>query len=347
MDPWNVPLVTVGRMDGGERRSLSRDAERGLFHRVRQGVWVDAATWRSATGWEGLRARHILAMRAWAAVAPRPPIFSHLSAAVARGLPTVGQRFDRVDVTVQDERERGIQGVSGRLFRLHESEVAQVGDLLVTTVARTVVDVAGLARFDGGVMAADTALYSGLPREMLEAAADLAGPRRASRRIGRVIRFAHPGAESAAESEMRCSMLSIGIAPQQLQYEVWEGGRLVAVVDSYDDARRIACEADGDVKYLDPTMAPDGAGPALVKEKRREDLLRMSVSGLARFGYAEASDPARLRPILARVGLMPERNAPTLDDWAAVARSARPRRRAFVPERPPIARPFAAEPRRG
>jgi hypothetical protein len=324
VDPWTVELIIVTRagMTGGERRSVSRDTERGLLHRLRQGVFVDRATWDSATGWEGDRQRHIVAMRALDAVSPVRQVFSHWSAAVLHGLPIHGRHLDRVHTTVSDERLRGIDGVAAHLFALRPAEVTTAGPLLVTTAARTVVDVAGASPLQGGVMIADAALHRRLRRELLEQAIDLAGPRKSARRILDAVRFAHPGAESPAESETRVSQFRLGIAPQELQHTIVHRGRFVARVDTWDARRRIACEVDGDQKYLDPRMAPEGAGREVIKEKKREDLVRLEVQGLARFGYLEAANPHLLRPILLRVGLLPERQRPTLADYAAVARAA-------------------------
>lgn len=236
-----------GAIDASEHRAASRDVERGRKHRVRHGVLVDQAEWDSATGFAGQRARHIVELRALALVSARPPVFSHRSAAVLHGLPLVGQPLDSAHVTVSDPSRRGLAGVAGHVFPLTRAEVVRVGPLLATGMARTVVDIAGSRPFDAGVVVADAALYRGLPRPMLEHAVDLAGSRKAARRIVDVIRFAHPGAESAAESENRCTQFRLGIAPQQLQYEIWDGGRLIAVVDSFDEARRIVCEIDGEI----------------------------------------------------------------------------------------------------
>jgi hypothetical protein len=311
VDARNIELVVVRNagMDGRERRSVSRDVERSILHRVRQGVDVSKVEWEAAVGWAGERQRHIVAMRALAEVSPRPPVFSHWSAGVVHDLPMLSGHLGRVHTTVPDERLRGIDGVSTHLFALSTAETVQVGPLLVTGLPRTIVDISGASPFDGGVMAADSTLSRGLRRELLDGAVDLAGPRRSERRIAEVAGFAHPGAESAAESETRCSMFRLGIAPQELQHEVWVDGRLVAVVDTWDDALRIPCEADGDEKHLNPAMAPRGAGRAVITEKRREDLLRSVVAGLARFGYAEACNPPRLRPVLARAASVPHRAA--------------------------------------
>ena len=73
--------------------------------------------------------------------------------------------------------------------------------------------------------------------------------------------------------------------------------------------------------------------PVILDEKKREDLVRTLVDGFTRFGYADACNPTRLRPILQRVGLLPEPHRPTLSDYAAVARTARPSRPAPEPLR--------------
>jgi hypothetical protein len=237
------------------------------------------------------------------------------------------EHLDRVHVTAPDERRRGIDGVLVHAFPCSAQEIREVGELLVTDAARTVVDIAGATRFRAGVVTADGALCAGLPREVLEQAVDLAGLRRASGRIGDVVSFAHPGAESAAESDTRVSMFEIGIEPQELQHEVRDGTGLAGVLDTFDRRRRIGTEVDGLEKYLNPRLAPQGAGPAVVKEKWREDRVRAEIRGLARFGAAEARVPSRLRPILARVGLHRADHRPTLDDWAREAHSARPRTR--------------------
>lgn len=90
-----------------------------------------------------------------------------------------------------------------------------------------------------------------------------------------------------------------------------DGGRLVAVLDTWDEDAQVACEVDGDVEYLHPRMAPEGAGRAVIAEKQREDLPRSCVAGLARYGCAVAADPVRLRPVLLRAGLRPAGRPPS------------------------------------
>lgn len=193
-------------------------------------------------------------------------------------------------------------------------------------MARTVVDIADAASFDDGVVVADGALFAGLSRELLEQAADLAGPRRGIRRVVDVVSFAHPGAESANESRSRATMYRLGVEPPELQHEFWDAKGFVAAVDTYWERIRAVGETDGAKKYLDPRLARDGAGRAVYDEKRREDRVRVLVDALGRWGWAESCSTVLLRSVLAGIGVMPLVRRPTLADWAAVARGARPRR---------------------
>lgn len=328
MDPWTAELLVVrhGSYTASERRSISRDVELGRRARIRQGVYVSTTEWDGGDGPVHERARHVLRARALDAVAVDRPVFSFWTAAVLHGLPLLDPDLDRVHVIwPDDDRRRGLDGVLTHALPLVREEVVSVGGLLTTGLARTVVDVAGGTPFMAGVVTADAALLRGLPRGVLEDAVDLAGPRRATSRIADVVDFASPGAESAAESATRASMLRLGLAPQKLQHEVWDRHGLAGVLDTFDRRLGIGTEVDGLDKYLNPMLAPEGAGRAVVREKWREDRVRAEINGLARFGYREARDPVLLRPVLAKAGLRPAAHRPTIADWAAEARSARPR----------------------
>lgn len=320
MTPWTLEILTIrnGSHSGAERRSLSRDVERGLLVRLRSGAYVERRAYEAMTP-EG---RHIVRMRAFAAVSDRPPMFSHWSAAVVRGYPVHRSRLEVVHTTVDERRGRGQEGVSAHLFRVQPEQIQAVGDLLVTSAARTVIDIAGASPFEEGVMTADHALRCGMPRETLEETLRAVGPRHAAARTAEVIAFAHPGAESAAESYSRVGLFRSGIEPPALQYRMVLGDGSVIFLDFEFPSVHVGGEADGDSKYL---TAPEGAGTAIVKEKRREDEARLQLNGLARWGWVQSLRPSLLRAVLAKVGVLPQRRRPTLAEYAAVARAARPR----------------------
>ena len=323
MNGWDLALVVVhgGSHSSGERSSIVRDVEHGRLLRLRKGVHVDRAAFEALTAEQ----RHVVQMRAVEAVSPVPVVFSHFSALVLHGLPVLRSRLDRVHTTVATAGARGRDGVAGHVFPLSEEEVVRGGPLLATAVGRSVVDVAGAARFGEGLMAADAVLRSGSPRSLLAAAADLAGPRNAGRRITDVVAVAHPGAESANESMSRAGMIRLGYWPPELQHALWDAEGLVAYLDFWFRRFRVGGEADGLQKYLDPSMARSGAGRAVYDEKRREDRVLPLVDGLARWGWPEAVDPNRLRLKLAAVGVVPASPRATIADYAAAARDARPR----------------------
>lgn len=325
MNPWTIEILTVrnGSHSGAERRSLSRDVERGLLRRLRSGAYVERTAYDAMTPEQ----QHIVRMRALVAVTDRPPKFSHWSASVARGAIVHRARLRMLHTTVDERRDRGQDGVSAHLLRLQPEEVTRIGDLLVTTTARTVVDIAGAAPFEEAVMTVDDRLRWGTPREDLEAALELAGARRSFRRIADAIAFGSAGGEGASESYSRVGMYRRGIEPPNLQYRlVLVNGREI-FLDFEFPSVHVGGEADGDSKYL---TAQDGAGMAVVREKRREDEARLQLNDLARWGWAESVRPDLLIAVLGRVGVLPQLRRPTLADYAAIARDARPR---FVPRR--------------
>ena len=329
MTGWDLELIVVlrGSHDSGERSSIRRDIEHGLLLRLRRGVYVNRLGYEALP----LEHRHIVQMRAVEAVSPAPVVFSHFSAAVLHGLPVLPNRLARVHTTVLDPADRGRDGVGAHVFPLMEEEVAVFGPLRATSIGRTVVDIAGGAPFGEGLMVADAVLHSGVPRELLEQAIDLAGPRNAERRIVSVVAVAHPGAESAGESMSRSNMIHLGYWPPELQHELWDADGWVAALDFWFRLLRVGGESDGLKKFLDPAMAPQGAGRVAYDEKRREDRVLPLVDGLARWGWPEAVNANRLRLKLASVGVHPATPRATIADYAAAARDARPR--FFVPRR--------------
>ena len=145
----------------------------------------------------------------------------------------------------------------------------------------------------------------GLPRDLLLAAVDLAGPRKAARRIGTVIDFADPRAGSPAESTSRWTMHRIGVEPPELQWRVTDARGFVGFGDFWFPEARALGEVDGLTKYLDPQFAARGAALKVYEEKVREDRLRACVDRLARWGWTESRDPRLLAPVLAGVGVHP------------------------------------------
>jgi hypothetical protein len=123
-------------------------------------------------------------------------------------------------------------------------------------------------------------------------------------------------------------MIRIGYAPPELQHELWDANGWVASLDfffPFFGLLGVGGESDGLKKFLDPQMAPQGAGRAVYEENRREDRALPLLSGLARWGWPEAVSAPRLRSTLAAFGVQPSFPRATAADYATAARGARPR----------------------
>ena len=86
-----------------------------------------------------------------------------------------------------------------------------------------------------------------------------------------------------------------------LQREVRLRDGSSAFLDGWLPTTNTGVEVDGDVKLLDPVIAPD-ARKALVREKRREDEVRGGLAGLVRLGWVQSGSVPELRTAYERAG---------------------------------------------
>ncbi len=261
---------------------------------VRRGSYLVGAPPESRDAHHALRVRAELAHLADGAVA------SHASAAVLHGLPTWGVRLDRVHVT----RARRSGGRSGRQVHVHTApldrdEVEAVDGIPVTSVARTVVDLARTLPFEPAVAVADAALHALIaePERLaaLQAAVAAALARsagwRGSPSARRAVAFADARSGSVGESRSRVAIQRAGLPPPVLQWEVvGSAGQWIGVVDFGWPKQRTVGEFDGKQKYgrlLKPGQTP---ADAVYLEKRREDALRAETLSVVRWGWDALSD---------------------------------------------------------
>jgi hypothetical protein len=233
-------------------------------------------------------------------------VVSHESAAVLHGLPVWGARVGVVHVTrmkVTRGKRRG--GVHLHTAPLPTSDVVELAGLPVTSLARTVVDLARTLTVDHAVCAGDAALRAGCRTdeldEMLAEASGWPGIQRARR----VVEFLDGRSESAGESRSRVVFARLGLPAPVPQYEVFDDdGVLVGRSDFGWEAFRTLGEFDGKVKYgrlLKPGQPP---GDAVYLEKRREDAMRDLTWEMVRWGWIDFDDEqalgARVRRAFAR-----------------------------------------------
>jgi hypothetical protein len=282
------------RLEGFGDDEVRRLLRAGRLTAVRRGSYV------LGTQPEQREARHALRVRAQLAHLADGAVVSHASAAVLHGLPTWGMRLDRVHVT----RARRSGGRAGRQVHVHTAPLAPddidvVDGIPITSVARTVVDLARTLPFEAAVAVADAALHAliteperlaGLQAALVSILARSTGWR-GSPAARRVLAFADARSGSVGESRSRVAIHRAGLPAPVLQWEViGSAGQWIGRVDFGWPKQRTVGEFDGKEKYgrlLKPGQSP---ADAVYWEKRREDALRAEALSVERWGWDALSD---------------------------------------------------------
>jgi len=236
---------------------------RGEWRRLHPGVFV-VSSWYATLDRSG---RHLVALRARLHLLDDGWCAARRSAAAVHGLPTLGAQV-QVPQLVRDRPAAATRGSSRheRFNGLPAEERTEVDGTRVTSLARTVVDLAREESFRSALVVADAALARGLPAEELVAVADRCARWPRAPRVRPVLLHADGRSESPLESISRAGFLRAGLPMPELQVEVWYGGALVGRVDFLWRQFLVVGEADGRTKY---TAVDD-----LYAEKRREERLR-------------------------------------------------------------------------
>jgi len=302
-DEWRDRyILSAGLTNPGERAALYRAAARGVFVKVHPGVYTRSEDWKHLD-FDG---RHIARMQAIHLVRPAT-IFSHLSAALAWGLPVVGGAL-----AVPHSMSRASGG--GRSMNgLHRHTgnrpfgVTARGGLTVTDLADTVVHIAAGFPPEISVPVVDAALrLPGRPvtrdglTDLTAAKPLTSGGVRCTWAIG----FADERSESPGESMSRVVFHRLRLPKPILQQRFNDAAGLIGLTDFWWPDQRVIGEFDGLGKYLGDALT--GGRPIaeiVLDEKRRENRLRALDTRVARWDWSTARDPAALRRVLSEAGL--------------------------------------------
>jgi very-short-patch-repair endonuclease len=245
---WRAAGLTEARL-----RSLVRS---GSLVRVWHGVYAT----QSAVGWakaSPTRGHALLVMAARASVG-RDSVASHQSAALIHGLDLFPRPADKVILTRPTARRSGRLRSSALFFHaaeLPDDHVTQLLGARVTTVPRTVVDLARVSSFMSAVVTADSALRTdATTKEALIATCDVCARWPGIRQARRAVDFSDSRAESVLESCARVIFDEHGLDPSELQFTI-TGPDFRYSVDFYWPKYRVIAEADGEIKYSDPRRA--------------------------------------------------------------------------------------------
>lgn len=301
-------------------RDVTTPADRNrLYKQVAAGelVVVCRGAYARAELWSGLdrHARYRALVKAAAVLSAREPVFSHHSAAALWRLPRVGSWPDRAHVV--EPRSKG--GTSSGVMARHTIGIPlaleRIDGLAVTTLARTIVDIARVCAFAPAVAMADAALrrtenpIDGVPRTFLSKddlyrEARALSVRQATVKVKNVIDFAAAAADRPGESMSRVSMHNAGLTMPQLQVPLVGASGKRYFVDFWWPQLSLIGEFDGKDKYRDPQFLR-GRTPeqALGDEKFREDDLRAAGHGMSRWGWNTAISPRLLAAKLRAAGV--------------------------------------------
>ncbi len=246
-------------------------------------------------------ARHALLIHSTLPRLASGAVISHVSAAVLHGLPVWKVPMGRVHVT----RDARAGGRVTRWVHVHAApfaagDVVEVGGVAVTSVARTVVDLARSVSFEAAVVIADAALGWRLvsPGELL-AGYDRVSRLRGGPAVRRVLGFADGRSESVGESRSRVALWRSGLPAPVPQWEVRSaGGLFIGRVDFGWPELCTVGEFDGRVKYGRLLRPGQDAGDAVFDEKLREDALRGQQLSMVRWTW---DDLGRFEPVAARL----------------------------------------------
>lgn len=270
-------------------RDLREQCGNGTWQRVRRGSYMPSQPLNASQA-------HLARVDAVLKKIHPASVVSHVSAAVLHGLPVRHHDLDHVWIT----RVTGSHGmhspqVKYSASRLSSEEWTVIDGRPVTTLARTVFDLARTLPFEWGVVVFDAALHLGLGKEDVAELMARHKGFKGSTRAGSVLLFADERAESPCESLSRVHIIGGGLPAPVLQYEVRDSqGFFLARGDFAWPEYRLIGEADGAAKYT--TLLKPGERPedAIMREKRRDERIRQAGWRVAHWGWAEANDPPTL-----------------------------------------------------
>ncbi|SNV15816.1 Uncharacterised protein [Rhodococcus rhodochrous] len=266
----NTSLTVAGLSDTDIRTAVRT----GALVRVGRGCYlhrcdVDAL---GPVGVHRVRARHV-----GATLGPEEAL-SHTSAAALHGLELWDVPLDLVHISRPATR----RGRVTSQIHVHPTElgdVAVVDGVSVTSVARTVVDLARTLPKEQAVIAGDSALrlHPGMREQVSRELVD-ARTRHGLARARTVVPFLDGRSESAGESLSRLRIAEAGLPRPILQYEIVGGnGRRYRVDFFWENG--VVGEFDGRIKYSDPRDVFD--------EKLRQDAIRDAGYEVVRWTWAE------------------------------------------------------------
>jgi very-short-patch-repair endonuclease len=261
-------MTVAGWRDAGiTENRLKALVRSGSLVRVRRGVYATRAAIDSAA--VNPRRGHALQVAAVGSAVGRDAVASHHSAALVHGINLLKQPAGTVTLTRPPAKRTSRLRSDGIVFHtadLPPDHVTSRYGLLVTTVPRTVIDLARTSPFREAVVAADSALQAELTTKAeLLTVAGVCSRWPGIQQARRVVEFSDERAESVLESCARVAFAEAGLEAPELQVTI-HGHDWSFRVDLCWPKHRVIAEADGLAKY--------NSRKDLAKQFERDRLLR-------------------------------------------------------------------------
>jgi hypothetical protein len=285
------------RRRGVQPHEMQRLQRSGELIRLRRGAYIAAPI-----GDESPEKQHRRQLLATVPQLAPGAVISHGSAAVLHGLPVWPEAIERVHLT----RNRVGGGKSRRLVQVHGtrlewSETTVVDGVVVTSLARTVVDLCRTLPYEHAVAAGDKALAVGLVRAEADLALRTLGRAPGSGQARHALAFLDGRSESAGESVSRVVMTRDELPAPELQQDVLDSrGHFVARPDFLWRAHRTVGEFDGKIKYGRLLQPGQYVEDVIFAEKVREDALRDLGWQVVRWTWADLYRPNIIRDRVTR-----------------------------------------------
>ena len=254
-------LLAVG-LSAGQIRRMVRDGDLCL---LRPGVYAPSASVASVLrDSRDTKTRHaseqLLRLAAALAATGSQSVGSHRSAGQVYGLGLVGRDLEQVTEITRAPGDRGGHtarlGVLVHIANLPPGHVVSYRGVPLTSVPRTVIDLARTLPFAEGVAIADSALNARLTSKAELAAVIADCPRWPGlQRAREVTAFSDARSESVLESLSRAAFRQAGLPPPDLQVWVGDDGEIIGRADFLWRPYRTIGEADGAFKYQTPARA--------------------------------------------------------------------------------------------
>ncbi|GAA1538831.1 hypothetical protein GCM10009788_46890 [Nocardioides humi] len=249
--------------------------------------------------------RYAVRCRATYAQANTEVVLSHVSALPFTVAPLWGFDLSEVHLTREDGRagrkERGVRRHCGKLLA---GDVIETNGLLVMSPVRASLEATMLGSAEAGLVVVNHFLHRGdFDLDTLRGRYDDTMDRWPnSLPTDLVLRLANPLVESVAESRTEYFCFQRGLPRPIAQYEVREGGVVVAHLDFAFPDLGFWIEFDGRVKYERYLRPGETAADAVLREKRRQDMVaELTGWRCLRITWADLADPDALERRIRRL----------------------------------------------